>query len=140
MLKRNIAELNGEIIMLKKNLYEANPKSLDLTTFIKPTTSSFRINSQTRCQSNYFKPASHQNNGSFERKNHPVNLTYDKTTSIKKYPLNYSSGLQKTIKQGSTHKNPYISMMTNEKGELKFPQSGNWSIEQLRSLLQQPPK
>jgi hypothetical protein len=57
MLKRNIAELNGEIIMLKKNLYEANPKSLDLTTFIKPTTSSFRNNSQTRCQSNYFRPA-----------------------------------------------------------------------------------
>lgn len=79
MLKRNIAELNGELIVLKKSLYEANPQSLDLTTFLKPNrneTSSFRAYPQTRCQSNYFRPASHQSNISYQRSQQP----YEKGT------------------------------------------------------------
>jgi hypothetical protein len=35
-LRKNIAELTAEVLMLKRTLYELNPKALDLTAFVSP--------------------------------------------------------------------------------------------------------
>ena len=46
-LRKNNAELNSEIISLRKSLYQANPDAIDITTFFKE--SLYQERKQTRC-------------------------------------------------------------------------------------------
>lgn len=118
-LRRNIAELNAEVLQLKRTLYEANPKALDITAFAKERNK--KEMTPTFATSARMAPS--------------PSLTTNSTQSLlSKKTL---QDPKKVSPKLSIHSNPYIAKMTNEKGELRFPESGSWSIQELRNLLQQ---
>jgi hypothetical protein len=99
-LRRNIAELNAEVLLLKRMLYDLNPKSMELSDFVK---------NSSKSQGPFLgKPRS---------TSPPTSMVNSNAQSHSQQPNRQP---KRVSPNPSIRSNPYIAMMTNKKGELRF--------------------